>query len=110
MIAWVSPCLTTRSTPLRISRAPSPLSTLTCRFLISSVATVSLLLERDVHVVAVDSHGIGQDRAGGREAGRRAGAQVEPRPVQPALDGAVLDVAVGQVDVGVRADVGDRVD
>src|SRR3954454_20943828 len=69
-----------------------------------------LLLHGDVDVVAVDLHGIGRDRPVGRQTGGAAGAQVEPRPVQPALDGAVLDVTVGQVDVGVRADVGQRED
>src|SRR5439155_14495277 len=45
MMACVSPCFTVRSTPRRISRMPSaPPSTLTCRSLISSVAT-SLLLQ-----------------------------------------------------------------
>src|SRR3954471_3791379 len=110
MIACVSPCLMVRSTPLRISRAPSPPSTLTCRSLISSVATVSLLLDGDVDVIAVDLHGIGRDGTVGRQAGGLAAAQVEARAVQPALDGAVLYVAVGEVDVGVRADVGDGVD
>src|SRR5437763_1964511 len=110
MIACVSPCLMVRSTPLRISRAPSPPSTVTCRSLISSVATVALLLDGDVDVVALDLHGIGGDGTVGRKAGGPAAAQVEPRPVQPALDGAVLDIAVRQVDVGMRADVRDRVD
>ena len=49
------------------------------------------------------------DRAGGRGAGGLAGAQVEARAVQPALDRAAVDLALGQRDVGVRADVADRV-
>src|SRR5207247_1278529 len=52
-------------------------------------------------------HGYG---LGGRQAGRLAGAQVEARAVQPALDRVALDLALGQRDVGVRADVADRVD
>ncbi len=45
MIAWVSPSLMVRSTPLRISLGPSSVSTETCRSLISSVAmSVRLLI------------------------------------------------------------------
>ena len=39
-----------------------------------------------------------------------AGAQVEARAVQPALEGAAVDLALGQGDVGVRADVAHGVD
>ena len=61
-------------------------------------------------VVALDGHGEGGHGARRGQAGGLAGAQVEQRAVQPALDVAVLDVALGQRDVGVGADVGDRED
>ncbi len=77
-----------------------------------SFAAVSRGVDRgrdvDEHVVAVDGHGEdghGPDR---RQRRRLAGAQVEPGPVQPALDRAVLDLALGERDVGVRAGVADR--
>ena len=50
------------------------------------------------------------DRLGGGQAGGLAGAQVEARAVQPALEGGALDLALGQRDLGVRADVVDRED
>src|SRR3954466_2859301 len=112
MIAWVSPSLMVRSTPLRISLGPSSVSTVTCRSRISRVLMSVLLLgsavvERggrvDEHVVALHAHGVDGDRLGGREAGRLAGAEVEARAVQPALDLAALDVALRQRDRGVRA-------
>src|SRR4051795_1933569 len=106
MIACVWPSLMVRSTPFRISLGPSPsvpVSTVTCRSRISSVAMLSpslLLLvwcsvvegRRDVdeHVVAVDLDGVDRDRFGRRQPGRLAGAQVEARAVQPALDLAAL--------------------
>ena len=49
----------------------------------------------DEDVVALDLHGVDGDGRGGRQAGRLAGAQVEARAVQPALDRAVLDLALG---------------
>src|SRR5699024_4757323 len=52
----------------------------------------------------VDGH-----RLGGRQAQRLAAAQVEGGAVQPALDGAVLDVPLREADLPVGADVGDRV-
>ena len=104
MIAWVSPDRTVRSTPRRISLAPSSVSTVTCRSRISRVDMGSQFSfgDGDEHVVAVDLHGVDGDGDGGRQAGRLAGAQVEARAVQPALDRAVLDLALGQRDVGVR--------
>src|SRR4051812_8116165 len=118
MIAWVSPSLMVRSTPLRISLGPSSVSTVTCRSRISRVLMSVLLLgsavvERggrvDEHVVALHAHGVDGDRLGGREAGRLAGAEVEARAVQPALDLAALDVALRQRDRGVRALVVDGI-
>src|SRR5215475_667443 len=96
MIAWVCPDATVRSTPRRISRClPSASATLTCRSRISRVAIAvlswSLLAgrtggrQRDVHVVAIDLHRIHGHRLDGGRPGRIAGAQVEARPVQPAL-------------------------
>ena len=54
----------------------------------------------------------GRQRRGSMAGGpvRLAGAQVEPGAVQPALDRAVLDLALGQRDVGVGAGVVDGVD
>ena len=83
-------------------------STDTCRSRISRVATQFSSFDEDV--IAIDGDGVGGDGLGRGQAGGRAGAQVEARAVQPALDGAVLDVALGQRDVGVGADVVDRED
>src|SRR5689334_8229365 len=106
MIAWVSPSRMVRSTPLRISLGPSSVCTETCRSLISSVA-MSVLSDVgvgvDQYVVAVDPRGVHGDRDGGREAGGLAGAQVEAGAVQPALDGAVLHVALRERDRRVAA-------
>src|SRR5262245_3017609 len=109
MMAWVSPCFTVRSTPRRISRGPFSASTVTCRSWISSVAMgdSGLLGDGDEHVVPNDLYGVYGDRTRGGQPGRLAGAQVEAGAVQPALDLAVLDLAFGQRDVGVRADVVD---
>ena len=57
----------------------------------------------------VDPHGVHRDGLGGRRPARLAGAQVEARAVQPALDLAALDVALGERDGGVRALVVDGV-
>src|SRR5947199_4936184 len=104
MIACVSPCFTMRSTPRRISRGPSaPPSTLTCRLRTSSVATVVTPSRRhgdgvahsDTDVVAVDLDGIHGHGAGRGQARWMAAAQVEPRPVQPAFDGAFTHVTLG---------------
>src|SRR6478672_6999435 len=106
MIAWVSPSLMVRSTPLRISLGPSSVSTETCRSLISSVAMSVVSQVRvgvDQYVVPVDLHGVDGDRLGGRGPGGLAGAQVEARPVHPALDRAVVNVALGERDRGVAA-------
>src|SRR5579859_924589 len=111
MIAWVSPCFTTRSTPLRISRGPFSASTETCRSRISSVAMDSGLLgDGDEHIVPFDLYGVHGDGPGRGEARGLAGAQVEARAVEPALDHAVLHLALGQRHVGVRADVVDGED
>src|SRR4051794_3024880 len=127
MIAWVSPERTVRSTPRRISLASSPSPTVTCRSRISSTDTLLLapsvagrggeaVVDRDidVHVLPFHADRVDGHRLGGRQVGGLAGAQVEARPVQPALDGGgaleLLDVALGQRDLGVRAEVLDRVD
>src|SRR6478752_10441103 len=115
MIAWVSPLLMVRSTPLRISlRSPSA-STVTWRLRISRVLMRSGLLldgvvDVDVDGVAVDLHGVHGDRLGRGKAERLAGLQLELRAVQPAVDDAVEDVALGERDLGVRAHVVDRED
>src|SRR5918998_1156011 len=131
MIAWVSPPRTVRSTPRRISLASSPSPTVTCRSRISStlpfwgaVTSRSSVAGRggeggvglgvDVHVLPLHADRVDGHRLGGRQVGGLAGAQVEARPVQPALDGRgateLLDVSLGQRNLGVRADVLDRVD
>src|SRR5450756_1930063 len=63
----------------------------------------------DPHAVPVQGKGVYGNGPGGRQGQWGAGPQVERRPVQPALDGAAVDLAVGQRDLAVRADVGDRV-
>src|SRR4051794_37582392 len=127
MIAWVSPERTVRSTPRRISLASSPSPTVTCRSRISSTDTLLLapsvagrggeaVVDRhvDVHVLPLHADRVDGHRLGGRQVGGLAGAQVEARPVQPALDGRgaleLLDVALGERHLGVRAEVLDRVD
>src|SRR5882757_9982537 len=110
MMAWVSPCFTVRSTPLRISLVELSASTVTCRSWISSVAMgdSGLLVDGDEHVVPNDLDGVYGHGPGGGQSGRLSGAQVEGGAVQPALDRAVLHLSLGQRDVGVRADVVDR--
>src|SRR6478735_1335576 len=107
MMACVSPCFTVRSTPLRISFVALSASTVTCRSRISSVAmgASGLLGEGDEHVVPFDLYGVYGDGARRRQTVGLAGAEVEARAVQPALDVAVVDLALGQRDVRVRADV-----
>src|SRR5580704_12715575 len=114
MMACVCPADTVRSTPRRISRLPpAASSTLTCRSRMSRVAIASYFFrylgERDVDVVALDLHLVGGHRLGGRRPGGVAGAQVKTGPVQPALHGVVVDLALGQRDLRVRADVTQRV-
>src|SRR3954462_10639348 len=125
MIAWVSPERTVRSTPRRISLVSSPSPTGTCRSRISRTDNFSLLavgrdgetavaLGVDQHVIPLHADRVDGDRLGGRQVGGLAGAQVEARPVQPALDGRgaleLLDVPLGQRHLGVRALVLDGVD
>src|SRR4051794_2014777 len=112
MIACVSPALTVRSTPRRISRAPLSVSTETCRSRISRVVirtSLSMSSGCDGHqdVVAVDLHGVDGHGLGGGEAGRPAGNEIEPRAVQPALDRLALDLTLGEGDVRMRAHVVD---
>src|SRR3954449_11477323 len=126
MIAWVSPERTVRSTPRRISLASSPSPTVTWRSRISrtdkasrsSVAgrdgEAAVALGVDVHVLSLHADRVDGDRLGGRQVGGLTGAQVEARPVQPALDGRgaleLLDVALGERHLGVRAHVLEGVD
>src|SRR3954465_3074486 len=126
MIAWVSPERTVRSTPRRISLASSPSPTLTCRSRISRTDTLSCSsavgrdregavgFGVDEHVLSLHADRVDGHRLGRRQVGGFAGAQVEARPVQPALDGGgaleLLDVALGERHLGVRAEVLDRVD
>src|SRR5690349_18029886 len=88
MMAWVSPCFTVRSTPLRISFVALSASTVTCRSRISSVAMgdSGLLGDGDEHIVPFDLYGVYGDGARRGKTGRLAGAEVERRSVQPALD------------------------
>src|SRR6218665_498495 len=116
MMACVSPLATVRSTPRRMGLGPSFVSTLTCRSRISKVDMRCSFrgsseggVDVDQHALAVDGHGIDRDGAHGGGAGGLAGAQVEARTVEPALDRAALDLAVGQRDRAVRADVADGV-
>src|SRR3954467_6889625 len=110
MMACVSPCFTLGSTPLRISFVAFSASTVTCRSRISSVAmnASGLLGDGDENVVPFDLYGVYGHGARRGEAGRLSGAQVERGAVQPALDLAVLHLALGERDVRVRADVVDR--
>src|ERR1700712_4831838 len=129
MIAWVSPERTVRSTPRRISLVSSPSPTVTCRLRISRTDMLLLscwLVGRthggeggvdgdiDVHVLPFHTDRVDGHRLGGRQVGGFAGAQVEARPVQPALDGRgaleLLDVPLRERDLGVRAEILDRVD
>src|SRR3954463_5175230 len=127
MIAWVSPERTVRSTPRRISLTSSPSPTVTCRSRISRTDTLLLApsaagrdgegavaLGVDEHVLPLHADRVDGHRLGGRQVGGFAGAQGEARPVQSALDGGgaleLLDVALGERHLGVRAEVLDRVD
>src|SRR5512140_573211 len=109
MMACVSPERIVRVTPRRISLAPSSVSTETWRSLISRVdmRCSALLGQGDVDVVTLDADGVDGDGDDGRGAGGLTGAQVEARAVQPALERAVVELALGQRDVGVRAGVVD---
>src|SRR5690349_5653877 len=109
MMACVSLGCTVRSTPFRVSFVALSVSTVTCRSRISSVAmgASGLLVEGDEHVVPFDLYGVYGDGARRGKAGRLAGAEVERGAVQPALDLAVLHLALGERDVRVRADVVD---
>src|SRR5690606_8826437 len=111
MMAWVSPELMVRSTPCRIGLAPSSVVTETCRSWISSLLMTGFLLgffgglgfQAEVDVAVAEFDRVGRHRSGGGRPGRLAGAQVEHRPVQPALQRAVLDVALRERHGGVGA-------
>src|SRR5260221_6471745 len=112
MIAWVCPAATVRSTRRRISRLSQAWSlTLTCRSRISRVDMSLLLTGGDGHVnvLAVNPHRVGVEGPGGRRAGRLAGPQVEARAVQPALERVVVDLALGERDLLVGAELVERV-
>src|SRR5918993_1571254 len=112
MIAWVSPDRIVRVTPRRISVAePSSVWTETWRSLISRVVMrcSALLGQGDVDVVALDADGVDGDGDDGGRTGGVARTQVEAGPVEPALDGAAVELALGQRDVGVGARVVDAV-
>src|SRR5829696_9618259 len=99
MIAWVSPERMVRVIPRRISVAEPPsVWTETWRSLISRVdmQCSALLGQGDVDVVALDADGVDGDGDDGRRPGRFAGEQVEARAVQPALEGAAVELALGQ--------------
>src|SRR3954447_19825894 len=139
MIAWVSPSRIVSVTPLRISLPSSSVLTETCRSLISRmlmlVGSPRSCVRRseagearnfvgyslrgdsvqgggdvDVHIGSAYLDREGRHGFGGGKAGRLAGAEVEPRAVEPALDRAALDLALAQRDRGVGADVFDRED
>src|SRR4051812_27557269 len=74
------------------------------------LARVDGQVDVDEHVVAVDGHGVDGHGPDGRQGRRLAGAQVEARSVQPALDRAVVDLTLRQGHLGVAAGVVDRVD
>src|SRR5215469_1083796 len=109
MIACVWPDEIVRSTPRRTSRvSPAASVTPTCRSRISRVDICVGSLHSDEHVVAVDLDLVGRHWLGGGWSGRLPTAQVEARPVQPALHGVVVDLAFGQRYFFVRADVVQR--
>src|SRR4029450_5368991 len=101
-----------RRTRRRISSASSPSPTVTCRPRISRTDTFFSLSvggrggkrvvdgDIDVHVFPLNADGIDGHRLGGRQVGGFAGAQVEARPVQPALHGGraleLLDVTLAE--------------
>src|SRR3954447_14363785 len=76
----------------------------------SRSGVVERVLEVDEQVVALDLDRVDGDRLEGRERRGLAGAQVEGRAVQPALDVAALHVALRQGDRGVGALVVDGVE
>src|SRR5437867_2715516 len=103
--AWVCPCFTTRSIPLRISLP----STEACSPRISSVAVataVSVIRHLDHHVVALHLHVEPLHRLRGRERDGLAGVEVERGTVLGALDRPEVHVhlALVQEVVRVRAD------
>src|SRR3954447_23005210 len=119
MIACVSPEWTVRSTPRRISFVVCSAVTATCRSRISrmammcacSLSVAGVAGDRHVHedVVTVDGHGVdghGPDRG---ERGRLARAPGGAGTVEPALDRAVLHLALRQGHLGMAARVADGV-
>ena len=52
--------------------------------------------QADVDVAVADLDGVDGNGFGGGQPGRLAGAQVEARAVQPALQGAAVDLALGE--------------
>src|SRR3990172_3319554 len=102
MSAWVSPCITVRSIPFRMSLP----STEAVRPRISSVAASVTVLHLDQDVVVLRRHRERVDRRRGRQGPRLPRVQVEGRAVLRALDRLVVnvDLALGEVLVSVRAD------
>src|SRR5690606_12897948 len=115
MMAWISPSLTVRSTPLRMCLVPWSVSIDTLRSRISRVDMCRRLSDLepcarvDVHVAVDDLDGEEGNRLEGRQVEGLAGGQRELRPVGPALETVVFDEAFGERDVAVRAGVADRV-
>src|ERR1022692_181181 len=114
MMAWVCPAATVRLTPDKISwLSPDCAATLTCRSRISRVGIVSPSLtgrHADVDLIAIDPYGVSGQRLAGRRPRRLAGPQGKAGTVQPALHGVVIDLAVGERHVLVRAELSQRVD
>src|SRR5690625_1438857 len=106
MIAWISPPLMVRSTPLRISLVPSGVSTVAWRSLISRIdicgsprcgwldgvvecsgGELPGRIDRDLAGGLVHPHRVDGDGQHGRQLQRPACAQVELAAVLPAFDG-----------------------
>src|SRR4051812_2895766 len=110
MTAWTSPERTTRSIPRRISLPSTPARrpSITSSDIAGPFGTVDL----DEHLTVFDPGSVHRHGSGGREDIGLAGLQRERAAVLPALDVARLhvDLALGQRDVLVGADVADHVD
>src|SRR5262249_37234893 len=72
-------------------------------------APTSRTLDLDVDIVALQGDRVRARGHHARQAGDRAGLEVEPRPVRRALDVEAPDLAVAEGVLLVRADVGDGV-
>ncbi len=65
----------------------------------------ALAVELDLDVVADEADGVGLQIFGGRRVEHLAGADVEARGMQRALDGFAVEPAVGQARIGMGADI-----